>query len=115
MIERKVLVVGATGQQGGALINGMLNSKAKFRIYGLTSNGKSPSATRLLSLGVRIVEGDVTVPLPIFEKLGKDVWGVFSVTNPGSNEEQDGIPLIDAAVAAVLSSSLYAPLFGSIL
>jgi uncharacterized protein YbjT (DUF2867 family) len=46
-----------------------------------------------------MIEGDVTAPLPIFRQLEGKLWGVFSVTSRGDNEEQEAMPLIDAAIA----------------
>ena len=102
MTPRKLLVIGATGQQGGAVIANILAEKtlaAKFSIYGLTRNISSPSSVKLTQRNVTMISGDVTVPTPIFEKIGKDVWGVFSMTNRGKGEEQEAKPLIDAAIA----------------
>jgi uncharacterized protein YbjT (DUF2867 family) len=99
MSVKKLLVTGATGKQGGALIEALLASRtSNFVIYGLTRNASSNSATKLTARNIQVIEGQTTNPGPIFEKIGKNVWGVFSVTVPGKNEEQ-AKPLIDAAVA----------------
>ncbi|KAE9363361.1 NAD(P)-binding protein [Stipitochalara longipes BDJ] len=98
MAAKKILVVGATGQQGSAVIKALLANKSNFDIYGLTRNKASPSALRLAKQNVTIIEGDVTKPSLVFEKIGK-VWGVFSVTTVGADEEEQAKPLIDAAIA----------------
>jgi uncharacterized protein YbjT (DUF2867 family) len=53
MESRKILVVGATGQQGGALIEALLAKKSHFEIYGLTRNKASPSANKLAERGIK--------------------------------------------------------------
>ena len=107
MASRKLLVVGATGQQGGALIEALLANKSSFDIYGLTRNKASPSATKLSGRGVHMIEGDVSAPLPIFKQLGKSVYGVFSVTTLCKDEEGEAKPLIDAAIANNVQHFVY--------
>jgi uncharacterized protein YbjT (DUF2867 family) len=107
MASRKLLVVGATGQQGGALIEALLANKSSFDIYGLTRNKASPSATKLSERGVHMIEGDVSAPLPIFKQLGKGVYGVFSVTTLSKDEEGEAKPLIDAAIANNVQHFVY--------
>ena len=107
MASRKLLVIGATGQQGGALIEILLANKSSFDIYGLTRNKASPSAIKLSGRGVHIIEGDVASPLPIFKQLGKGVYGVFSVTTLSKDEEGEGKPLIDAAIANNVQHFVY--------
>ena len=46
-----------------------------------------------------MVSGDITDPTLNFEKMGKDVWGIFSMTNRVRAEEEEAKALIDAAVA----------------
>lgn len=93
-------MTGATGKQGGALIEALLASKSSsFDIYGLTRDASSNSAKKLTAKNVTMIEGNTKNPVPIFEKIGTGVWGVFSVTTPGKDEEEQAKPLIDAAVA----------------
>ena len=99
MAARKLLVVGATGQQGGALIDALLTRQADFSIYGLTRNPTSPSAMKLIKRNVTMIEGDLLKSAQIFEKIGEPVWGVFCVTPLGKTEEKEGKLLVDAAVA----------------
>ena len=53
-----VLVTGATGQQGGAVVQALL--ARGHRVRGLTRNAQSASATRLAAQGVEMVSGDFT-------------------------------------------------------
>ncbi len=53
-----VLVTGATGQQGGAVVQALL--ARGHRVRGLTRNAQSASATGLAAQGVEMVSGDFT-------------------------------------------------------
>ncbi|KUJ23712.1 putative NmrA-like family domain-containing protein 1 [Mollisia scopiformis] len=105
MALKNILVTGATGKQGGAVIRALLSSPTpSFHIYALTRNASSPSAQALASKpNITVVEGDTSNPAPIFTSISQPVHGVFSVTVPnpfkaGSFEENQAIPLIDASV-----------------
>lgn len=99
---RNLLVTGATGKQGGALISALLKSSASppFNIFALTRNAKSSRAQNLASqANVNIVEGDLDDVPSIFEKLPPSIHGVFSVQTPlkPKVEEEQGKALVDAA------------------
>jgi uncharacterized protein YbjT (DUF2867 family) len=53
----KILVTGATGQQGGTLARLLLQKKHK--VYALTRNTQSPAAQDLRNKGAKIVKGDL--------------------------------------------------------
>ncbi|MFL6392321.1 MAG: NmrA/HSCARG family protein [Nitrososphaeraceae archaeon] len=55
--ETKILVTGATGQQGGTLARLLLQKKHK--VYALTRNTQSPAAQDLRNKGAKIVKGDL--------------------------------------------------------
>lgn len=55
----RVLVTGATGQQGGATVNALL-AKGGFEVYALSRTPSSPSALALEEKGVKVVQGDFT-------------------------------------------------------
>jgi uncharacterized protein YbjT (DUF2867 family) len=84
-MSKAVLIFGATGKQGGAVLNHLVSRNAGFKILAVTRNAKSPSAQKLLqkSQKVKLVEGNSLDPGPIFESArkisGVPVWGVFSV------------------------------------
>ncbi|GIZ47988.1 hypothetical protein CKM354_001106300 [Cercospora kikuchii] len=102
---RKIVVTGATGKQGGALIEALLAQPTPaFEIYAITRKKSSPSAQRLLSSpNVHLIEGDFSNPAAIFSQI-KDPWGLFSVTIPtnATKEESQG----KAMTAAALSSGV---------
>ncbi|KAK8065677.1 transcription factor SEF1 [Apiospora hydei] len=88
-----ILVTGATGKQGGALIDHLLASPraSRFDIVAVTRDIQSSRAQKLSS------RGDLTNPDAIFEAAGP-VWGVYSVQVNSDAEESQGKALIDAAI-----------------
>ena len=111
---RSILVSGATGKQGGALIKSLLSyrepNSPSFRILALTRNSSSTSAQRLASMpNVTVIEGDLNDCAAIFAAIPsqhKPVWGVFSVQVPAAGpfanhniEVRQGKSLIDVAIA----------------
>ncbi|KAL2015144.1 hypothetical protein VTK56DRAFT_6198 [Thermocarpiscus australiensis] len=104
---RNVLVVGATGNQGGAVVKALLNlprTATPVHILALTRNAQSERAKALAEANkgvVELVEGDSANPKPIFDSRPKgSITSLFAVTTPAGkvSEEQQAIPLIDAAV-----------------
>ncbi|KAE8445413.1 hypothetical protein EG329_013426 [Mollisiaceae sp. DMI_Dod_QoI] len=97
--RKKILVTGATGKQGGAVIKALQENSPSFQILALTRSASSNGAKALASKpNITIVEGDHTSMPAIFEK-HKPIYGVFSVTVPGKvSEEDQAKPLIDESV-----------------
>ncbi|CAG8885722.1 unnamed protein product [Penicillium egyptiacum] len=97
-----ILVTGATGKQGGSLINNLLKKNAPFKILAVTRDVNSASAKRLAqkSSSITLIQGNLDDPAAIF-KNAKRVWGVFSVqtANPRNDDERrQGIALIDESI-----------------
>jgi uncharacterized protein YbjT (DUF2867 family) len=84
-MSKPILVTGATGKQGGAVINALLSSPSAkdFTILAVTRNAESGSARKLVERGVKIVQGDLKDVEAIFKEAAKvstePIWGVFSV------------------------------------
>lgn len=121
-VTKTLLITGATGKQGGAVINALLsrfNSKPTspppFHILALTRNPSSASAQRLLSRSptnsnlITLLKGDLSSSPAIFSSLPslhQKVHGIFSVQLPRfglgaadvATEEQQGKDLVDAAI-----------------
>ena len=99
---RNILVAGATGKQGQALIRALLDPPAAedgWHIYALTRRASSPAAVRLTETypaGLIIVEGDLEEKesiAKIFEDVKKSgaIWGVFCVLAfPGMGADASG-------------------------
>lgn len=73
--KRKILVIGATGQQGGELARLLLQKK--HEVYALTRNteSESPKAHNLRNLGAKLIKGDLDNP----DSLEQATNGVDSV------------------------------------
>jgi len=78
--QTSVLVTGATGNQGGAVIDHLLAADTDFDIRGLTRDVGSDTAQGLEDRGVTMVEGDLNEPDTLREHVD-DVDAVFAVTN----------------------------------
>ncbi len=77
--QRKILVTGATGQQGGYLARLLLQKKHK--VYALTRNAQSSSAQDLRNRGANILKGDLD-DSDSLEHAVKDVESVFLMGTP---------------------------------
>jgi uncharacterized protein YbjT (DUF2867 family) len=77
--QRKILVTGATGQQGGSLARLLLQKKHK--VYALTRNAQSSSAQDLRNRGANILKGDLDDSNSL-EHAVKDVESVFLMGTP---------------------------------
>ncbi|KAI2780440.1 nucleoside-diphosphate-sugar epimerase family protein [Daldinia loculata] len=118
-MSRAVLITGATGKQGGAVVNALLKADADLEILALTRNAQSASAQRLAqkSSKIRLVTGDMDAAENIFNKAKEitntPIWGVFSVQaamGGGANfrkEEIQGKALIDASLKNGVKHMVY--------
>ena len=77
--QRKILVTGATGQQGGSLARLLLQKKHK--VYALTRNTQSPAAQNLRNKGANVVKGDLD-DSDSLERAVKDVESIFLMGTP---------------------------------
>jgi len=80
-MSKAILVTGATGNQGGALIKALIGDTS-LSLIALTRNAQSPSAVKLKEQGVSVIEGDLNNVPAIFEQSAlkeQKLWGVFSV------------------------------------
>ena len=118
MAPRNILVAGATGKQGGAVIKALLASPPSFdyKILALTRKTSSPAAQKVASNDkVSLIEGDLNDCPAIFAQ-APPIWGVFSVQAPqmahGKGAPKDiettqGNALVDAALANGVSHFVY--------
>ncbi|AGB36676.1 NmrA/HSCARG family protein [Natronococcus occultus] len=75
-----VLVTGATGNQGGAVVKHLLESDTEFDVRGLTRDDSGETAQTLSERGVTMVEGDLDDKASL-EPHVAEVDAVFAVTN----------------------------------
>ena len=106
--DKTVLVVGATGQQGGAATKHLLADG--WRVRGLTRNPDSPASQALAARGVEMIAGDL-LDRASLDRAVDGVYGVFSVQNTrtagAENELAEGKNIADAALAAGVRHFVY--------
>ena len=101
--ELKIAVVGATGQQGGSVVDALL--AAGHSVRGITRNLSGSGASALKERGVEVVQGEATNGEQMQAAL-TGVDGAFLVTTPFEAgieaETQQGVSFADAAKAVNL-------------
>lgn len=81
MADRKnILVIGATGHQGGAVVRHLLPLEDDFHVHGLTRNASSERAEKLSERGVTMLQGDME-DVASLQRCMEGMDGVFLVTN----------------------------------
>lgn len=85
-MSKVILVTGATGNQGGAVINAILAEKDQnFTILAVTRDASSNSSQKLAkkSQSIKLVQGNLDDVPAIFkaakEVVKEPIWGVYSV------------------------------------
>lgn len=58
-VQKNVVVLGATGQQGGSVVQELLREPSKYHIHGLTRNTQSVKSRALASQGVDVVQANL--------------------------------------------------------
>ena len=81
MTSRRILVTGATGQQGGSLARLLLQKKHK--VYALTRgrDAQSSAVQDLVNKGANIVKGDLDDPDSLRNAV-KDIESIFLIGTP---------------------------------
>ncbi|MDR5591970.1 NmrA/HSCARG family protein [Christiangramia sp. SM2212] len=82
MEDKKIIaVVGATGAQGGGLVQAILDDpEGGFRVRAITRDAKSDNALKLKKLGAKIVEADLDDKASII-KAFDGAYGAYCMTN----------------------------------
>ncbi len=113
-MTKTIVVTGATGKQGGAVVRHLLDTD--FAIKAVSRSLQSPAAQKLRDMGVEVVQGDLDKP----ETLGpilEGAYGVFSVQNNWTSsvetEITQGKALADAAKAAGVEHFVYSSVGGA--
>ncbi|KAI1423560.1 hypothetical protein F5Y12DRAFT_716185 [Xylaria sp. FL1777] len=119
-MAKVILVTGATGKQGGAVIDALLGQKTEdFTILAVTRDVSSSTAKRLrlISHSIKLVQGDLDDVPSLFKEAqnmaGQPIWGVYSVqvsmgkgvTSEG--EIRQGKALIDESIKAGVKHFVY--------
>lgn len=114
MKGQTILVVGATGNQGGAVVAALLKTGLVPRAF--VRNPGSPGADRLRSKGVVIAKGDLDDSAALLDAMA-GAAGVFSVVNfmdgGVAKEEERGKRIADAALQAGVKHLVYSSVGGA--
>jgi len=112
--DKAVLVTGATGRQGGAVIRHMQPKGWKLRA--LTRNTNSHAAQTLARQGVELVEGDLEDPTSL-QRAARGVYGIYSVQDfwavGAKREVQQGKKLADVAKKIGVEHLVYSSVGGA--
>jgi len=103
-----VLVTGATGKQGGAVVEALVTRGHHVRA--LTRNAASPAAQRLREQGVEIAGGDFTDQDSLV-RAARGVDAMYAMSTPyeqgAEQETAQGMTLTEAAKAAGVAHLIY--------
>jgi uncharacterized protein YbjT (DUF2867 family) len=112
--DKTVLVTGATGRQGGAVIRHMLPKGWKLRA--LTRNLGGHAAQALTRQGIELAPGDLEDPASL-DRAVRGVYGVYSVQDfwavGARREVQQGKNMADAAKKAGVEHFVYSSVGGA--
>jgi uncharacterized protein YbjT (DUF2867 family) len=104
----KIVVCGATGRQGGAVVRHLLRDG--WKVVGLTRDAHTAKAAALATAGADVVQADMAEPASLAGPFS-GAHGVFSVQNPMLSgfaaEVQQGKAVADAARAAGVQHLVY--------
>ena len=107
--QRLIVVAGATGHQGGAVVRNLLRAGG-WKIRGLTRDPEQPAARELSKQGVEMVRADMNDSHSLHAAL-QGAYGLFSVQNfweVGYDAEvRQGKNMADAAEAARVKHLVY--------
>jgi uncharacterized protein YbjT (DUF2867 family) len=119
-MTRTILVTGATGKQGGSVVDALLSRfPSEFSILAVTRNAQSSSALRLSnkSPSVKLLEGNLDDVPKLFNAAKRaasgPIWGVYSVQaavtkdTTFDGEVRQGKALIDESIKAGVGHFVY--------
>lgn len=113
-MSESVLVIGATGTQGGAVVDHLLENEVT--VHALTRNPDSDAARSLEDNGAEVVEGDLD-DTDALETAMEAVEGVFCVTNFWEHgydtEVEHGRNAVDAAVESGIDHFVFSSVGGA--
>ena len=112
--QRTILVTGATGRQGSAVIRHLLPKGWKLRA--LTRNPGSVAAKDLIRQGIEVFQGDLEDPSSL-EQAVRGAHGIYSVQDfwavGAKREVQQGKNLAEAAKKAAVEHFVYSSVGGA--
>ena len=112
--NKTILVTGATGQQGGAVVRSL--SVHGWKVRALVRDPNKPTAQQLVKHNIELIQGDLFMPASLDEALD-GVYGVFSVQTMAEHgvggEIVQGKLLADAAHKAQVQHFIYSSVGGA--
>jgi uncharacterized protein YbjT (DUF2867 family) len=112
--QQTILVAGATGQQGGAVVRHLRDDG--FAVRALTRDPDGDKARALRADGIEVAHGDLTDAATLGPAL-EGAYGVFSMATPFEQgmeaEVRQGTTLGDAAKAAGIQHYVYSSVGGA--
>ena len=112
--DKTVLITGATGRQGGAVIRYMLPKG--WRLRALVFKADNSTVQRLTDQGIEVVRGNLEDPASL-ERAVRGVYGIYSVQDFWSvgtkREMQQGKNIADAAKRAGVEHFVYSSAGGA--
>src|SRR5258707_4628890 len=112
--DKTVLVTGATGRQGGAVVRHMLSKGWRLRAW--TRNHSTHAAQDLARKGVEVVQGDLEDPGSL-GRAAVGAYGIYSVQDfwavGAKREVQQGKNIADAAKKAGVKHFVYSSVGGA--
>lgn len=102
--SRTILVGGATGRQGGAVVDQLL--ARGYSVRGMTRKPDGKKALALIDNGVEVVQGDYGDPASLAAAM-QGVDGVFFYTAFSPAELTQGVNVIEAASVAGVAHLIY--------
>ena len=105
--DKSILVIGATGRQGSAVVRHLLRDG--WHLRALAHHPDSPPWQELAAAGVQLLPGD-TLDLTSLERAVEGAYGVFSMQSLSQGpeaEETQGANVADAAAAAGVKHFVY--------
>jgi uncharacterized protein YbjT (DUF2867 family) len=118
-MQKTILVIGATGNQGGAVVQALRNTDFGIRALVRKQDPQKPQNPKIQKLqeqGVEIAEGDLD-DFDSLRRAMKGVYGVFSVIDfregGVAKEEERGKHVADAAKEAGVQHFIYSSVGGA--
>lgn len=111
-MKKIILVIGATGHQGGAVVAALRRSQ--FSIRALVRDVNDPKAQSLAHSGIELTQGDLEDPESLLRAM-RGVHGVFSVQGYrlGDREVIQGKNVADAALKSGVKHLVYSSVGGA--
>jgi len=103
MKKKRIVVCGATGQQGGGVVRNLLKSE-QFQVVGLSRNPDSEKSRALSQQGVEVVRADLDDE-PSLVRAFEGADGVFGVTQPFTSDYKKCNPAKEVAQGTFIANA----------